>query len=140
MERRLDLLNTRAPPYFRGFTAGGIAHQLNYTDRMAQDRPHRASFVASSVEPVKQAGKPEPGMVKFADSYCNVAHMLLAKEPLAPDLRYFEKGRKRQDVGCGHTGKHPDLEMTRGDRDFTDQLRMAVKTLHANGFVHGDLR
>ena len=135
-------LDRKAPilPHFQHFTVSEIAYKLTYTDRMAGKQSHKALFVAS-VQPENDAGNFGSVVVKFTKSYCQDAHKILAEASLAPGLRYCEKV---ESVGTYVVvmdiivGKYP--QAPRKDRDFTKKLRMAIETLHAKGFVHGDLR
>jgi hypothetical protein len=89
-ESRLDLPNAQMPPHFQAFAVDGKTCRLNHIDRMLDDRPHNTVLMAL-VGPAKRAGNPVPFVVKFADSRCKDKHVFLAKESLAPDLRYCER-------------------------------------------------
>ena len=138
--KQLDLLNAPMPPHFQDFTVGGKTYKLEYKERMVADHPERAVFVAS-MKPDSQAGEPNVVVVKFAHSYCEVAHRLLDEISLAPRLRYCEKV---ESIGMYAVvmdfvgGKH--IAAPHSDQDFADKLRMAVQTLHDANFVHSDLR
>lgn len=128
------------PPHFQRFTVGEIAYKLTYTDRMAGKQSHKALFVAS-VRPENDAGNLGSAIVKSTKLYCQDAHKILVEASPAPGLRYCEKV---ESIGMYLVvmdiivGEYP--EAPRKDRDFTEKLRMAIETLHAKGFVHGDLR
>ena len=128
------------PPHFQCFTSGEITYKLTYTHRMLQEQPNKAVFVAS-VEPPKEEGEPDFVVVKFTRSYCKDAHMLLAQESLAPDLRYCEMV---ESIGMYVVvmdfvfGDYPEAPFQ--NWGFTEKLRTAIQTLHDKDFVHGDIR
>ena len=128
------------PPDFQIFSVGDVTHHLTYTKRLAEDRPHKAVFQAR-IEPGKGGREGDLVVVKFSDSYCKAAHELLAGKSLAPNLWFCDLV---PEVGLHVVvmdyieGSSPQGPCR--DRDFVDKLRNAVHTLHACGFVHGDLR
>jgi serine/threonine protein kinase len=128
------------PPYFQDFTFNGATYKLEYTKRMAMEYPDKAVFEAS-IKPTSQAGGINAVVVKFSHSYCKSSRVLLAEKSFAPRLLYCEEV---ESVGMYVVimnlvvGKH--VVAPRQDKNFTDKLRMAVRTLHDAGFVHGDLR
>jgi hypothetical protein len=136
----LDSPNAPLPPHFQNFTVDGITYKLKYKERMVNDHPDKAVFVAS-VEPANQAGALDV-VVKFAYSYCKTAHMLLAENSFAPRLQYCEKVESVgmyvvvMDLVVGEHISHT----AHGDLSFADKLRTAVQILHDADFVHGDLR
>ena len=123
------------PPHFRTFTTGGAEYSLRYTERLAKGHPDKAVFVAST----------EPGgrvvVVKFTHSYSKAAHALLSDRKLAPRLQYCERVK---DVGMYVvvmdfvTGEH--VVETHTNELLSNKLRAAVKVLHDEDYVHGDLR
>jgi serine/threonine protein kinase len=92
---------------------------------------------------------PKPVVVKFVHRYGVEAHRLLAKENLAPQLFYHGKvGVLEGDPSYGHLqmvvmeyidGKTLD-KAKRIPPTLTDRIRHALKVLHAQSYVFGDLR
>jgi len=84
-----------------------------------------------------ESGERHHVAVKFANSYCKAAHVLLAKNSFAPHLRYCEKV---ESVGMHVAIMDFVATHDKEPKDLAKKVREAVSILHKAGFVHGDLR
>lgn len=127
-------------PHVKTFDDGsGHAVQLGYKRRIGDDRG-AAAYVAEV-----QSGVSEPieVVVRFAYKYNREAHELLAAASprLAPRLRFC---KRKHSVGLwvivtDYTPRRNSIEDKLTDPAHVDSLRAAIKLLHENGFVLGDL-
>ncbi|KZV87345.1 hypothetical protein EXIGLDRAFT_723782 [Exidia glandulosa HHB12029] len=109
-----------------------------YLNRLGSDVFHSCVFEANlSIDGAASAEM--KCIVKFTSRYADIVHRLLEKSGAAPKLRYCQwiddVGQKvviydyvDHQSGCSYPKK------------AVDELEKAVKLLHANGLVHGDLR
>lgn len=117
--------------------------EFRYLEKLAE---------ASFTKPVFKAQIGDEGpfiVVKFVQRYSSDAHRLLYGLGLAPKLLYsgFDKGNTHGN--CGSL-KMVVMEFVEGQTAYDiakplsvkqfDQVQTAVKTLHTEGFVFGDLR
>ncbi|KAI0351578.1 hypothetical protein OH77DRAFT_931829 [Trametes cingulata] len=119
-------------------TGGRIV--LEYTNRLMAYDPRKAAFTARARR--DHEGVASDVVVKFAHRYCEEAHRLLAEqeEPLAPRLWFCEKVES-----VGMYVVVMDYIKDEGDRETMTveelaQLTKAVRLLHEQNLVHGDLR
>lgn len=126
-------------PHFREYSAGGTIVELEYLERLAPGYSDKAIFKALAKTPTETATV----VVKFTHQYGREGHELLADKtvpPLAPKLRYCERvenvgtlvvimdfvdGRKLEAILQGRRA---------------GELKRAVKALHEQDLVFGDLR
>jgi hypothetical protein len=125
---------------------------LRFTSRLVRGNksPHdgvkktrmRPLFVAERDE----GGAKQEVVVKFVTRYNEVAHQILAKNKLAPQLyEYYDYGHVvgwRKMVVMERVKGQPMSECEEGSlpRSVFDNIRTAVKLLKENRFVFGDLR
>ncbi|KAI0628162.1 hypothetical protein C8Q77DRAFT_475091 [Trametes polyzona] len=134
-------------PHFTAFTdKGGARVELKYTGRMSPDECRKAVFTAVASTGTAEAGgaqsEPVAVVVKFAHTYSDVAHSLLADHSLAPKLWFCEKVPSvgMYVIVMDHLKDRQDA----ADRTMTATehaaLGNAVKLLHDQDLVFGDLR
>lgn len=127
-------------PHFTAFTArNGALVTLKYTGRLLPKERRKAIFTAVAHTAAKP---PTAVVVKFAHTYSAAAHALLASRALAPTLWFCEKVRN---VGM-YVVVMDYLQDTEDayDKNLTAaqhaSLGGAIKLLHDDGLVFGDLR
>ena len=129
-------------PCYTGYPIKDPKHQFKYTKRLTPSDSARAVFVATMEPP---GGEGRDIVVKFTRRYSEEAHRLLAQHSLAPKLLHYEmiKGTGILFVVMDHievtTTEDGALEGESGPKR-AGWLREAVKLLHDQGFVFGDLR
>ena len=113
---------------------------LEYTDRLSKEYSRKAVFTARAED---MAGSVTTVVVKFTATYNQDAHIRLAQEGLAPKLWFCERVA---DVGGLYVVVMDYVEggelwdRRKASPARVDSLRSAVKMLHDQGFVFGDLR
>lgn len=129
----------RLHPASNSFTdSSGTEVKFNYLRPLY---PYNNLFIALARFP-----DPRSFIVKFTPTYCGEAHRLLAQQNLAPALLYA--GPVYDYAGYTRWKMVVMEECTGGGHVWWDvagetiyqQVRDAVRVLHENGFVHGDLR
>jgi len=127
------------PPSFQEYAVGGETYKVDYGGRLAPSSPSRAVFrgtVMRSEDHVKHNV-----VIKFTATYCADAHRKLAGIGRAPHLWFCERV---ESVGMYVVVMdHEDVvrNYTRlVEKEHVEQLRAAVKMLHDENYVHGDIR
>ncbi|RVD82678.1 uncharacterized protein DFL_007096 [Arthrobotrys flagrans] len=89
-----------------------------------------------------QTSQNESVIVKFTHQYCSDAHRLLAEAGFAPKLYYADENSTLQMIVMQHIKGTVFLsEVPESHRaQIHSQFRQALKLLHNNDFVFGDLR
>ena len=129
-------------PHFTTYhdRTSGKAFTLTYKKRLVPHHSNKALFVAEAT------GAPdtpsENVVVKFAYRYNGEAHASLAASLLAPRLRYcnFEPSMGLYVVVMDYLEGAEMWDRSKLLPVHVDSLRTAVKILHDQGFVFGDLR
>ena len=113
---------------------------LTYTQRLVPHYSDKALFVAEAKEAPDSPA--ELVVVKFAYKYNEAAHAALAASSLAPKLRYcsFEPSMGLYVVVMDYVEGGELWDRRKASPARVDSLRSAVKMLHENGLVFGDLR
>ncbi|KAI0708788.1 hypothetical protein C8T65DRAFT_740166 [Cerioporus squamosus] len=127
-------------PHFKTYKdQQGKAVVLTYKKRLEMEFPGKAVFVAEA----KTETETVDVVVKFAPAYCQAAHELLASAspPQAPKLRHckFVESVGTWVVVMDYV-KGREVNGVLEDPAHIASLENAVTTLHAKGFVFGDLR
>jgi hypothetical protein len=128
-------------PHLKKFThaTSGQDVELEYIERLLPQYPEKAVFKALA----RPSGSDVTStvVVKFTPTYCRNAHDLLQKHSFAPQLWLCENVEAVgmyvvvMDFIVGHRVGETVLS-----RDEADALRKALKILHDNNLVYGDLR
>ncbi|KAI0084609.1 hypothetical protein BDY19DRAFT_1060168 [Irpex rosettiformis] len=128
-------------PHFRQFTTGDRGCvTLDYVDRLSKENTEQALFKAIARD---KAGWHSNVVVKFTPTYNREAHMRLADADLAPKLLFCERV---DDVGgwyvvvMDYVEALEEVETLCRYPGAVQRLREAVKLLHEDGLVFGDLR
>ncbi|KAK7437614.1 hypothetical protein VKT23_018513 [Stygiomarasmius scandens] len=127
-------------PHFDRYSVGHENFQITYLERLCPELPTTAVFKAEARD--IDSGATCEVVVKFTYSYGKEGHELLAKCGLAPALKYCE----REDSVGGMLVVVMDWVTDQffvsrmEDDEVIQSLRTAVKVLHDNGLVFGDLR
>lgn len=112
---------------------------MKYIDRLAKEDTEKAVFKANMED---QSGTLTPVVVKFTPKYCRDAHALCADAGLAPKIWFCQR---LDDVGglyivvMDYVNSCED-ETIREYPGAVVALRQAVRLLHRNDLVFGDLR
>ena len=128
------------PPSFQEFTTvGGEAYKVNYRCRL---NPNTSSGVVFTGTITRGSDQAKHGVIiKFTATYCGDAHRKLAEMGRAPHLWFCDSV---ESVGMFVVVMaYEDGARTREqlvEREHLEQLRTAIKTLHGEGYVHGDIR
>lgn len=144
---RNDPAANRHDPYQRHYLEHGMVVQFSYFRGLD---PGKTVFPAQTKPPENQPGAERREIiVKFAESYHVDAHRLLAAKGLAPELKFvssegdegFEIGNLTMLVMERVSGKElTDLKIDRPPQCVVDDIARALKILHDNDIVFGDLR
>jgi len=127
------------PPHFDSFSDGKYSFQIRYIERLASGWSEKAIFKAELRN--NTSNRTSIVVVKFAISYCEEAHKLLASKGLAPALWYCQQVDA---VGMWVVvmdwveGNYVDVPIK--DTSIAQSLRSALDMLHAKDLVFGDLR
>jgi len=127
------------PPSFQSYGVEGKQYVVSYERRLAPSFPVKAVF-KGTVTCEEDGGKSQV-VIKFTPKYCEDAHRKIAEAQLAPSLQYckYVESVGMYVVVMGfEDGKPAEKPLT--DEEHTKQLRTAMKTLHDEDYVHGDLR
>ena len=130
------------PFYTEYHVREGQKQRFKYEGRLTPPDSARAVFKARTVASDGSEGREI--VVKFAESYSEEAHRMLAAETLAPELLHCERISDEvhfvvMDYFDGRPMEESDLEGE--DKDtLIKSLRKALDILHKRGFVFGDLR
>jgi hypothetical protein len=127
------------PPSFQNFTADGIAYKVDYSSRLGLPSSSRAVFkgtITCSGDQVKQ-----DVIIKFTASYCAAAHQKLAGMGRAPCLWFCElvESVGMYVVVMGYEDGARTCELL-VEKKHIEELRTAIKELHGEDYVHGDIR
>ncbi|KAL0955361.1 hypothetical protein HGRIS_001609 [Hohenbuehelia grisea] len=122
-------------PHFSSFSSGDTQYNLTYRHRLFESRSDRAVFSAEA----KSALATKECIVKFTSRYFPKAHELAYKQGAAPELLYCQFVPS---VGkfCVVTEYIDEPDGARLSADGIEKLEHAVKTLHGQSYVLGDLR
>jgi len=127
------------PPSFQEYTVGGETYKVDYGSRLVPSSPSRAVFKGTVMRSGDQTKYNV--VIKFTATYCKDAHQKLAEMGRAPHLWFCERVESvgmhvvvmdHEDGVCGYARLV--------DREHVEQLRTAVRTLHDDNYVHGDIR
>ena len=130
-------------PHFRKFTSclDNAEIELEYIERLDPYHPSKAVFKALARNPAGERSRTV--IVKFTNTYGRKGHELLAARSFAPALWFCEKV---ESVGGSYVVVMDFVEGSSLDGDdilgldAAHVLEQAVKELHDNGLVFGDLR
>ncbi|KAK7438248.1 hypothetical protein VKT23_018179 [Stygiomarasmius scandens] len=126
-------------PHFDTYTVGQDNFRITYLERLCPESATKTIFRAKVR--TLASGETCQVAVKFTHSYDKEAHELLASHGLAPALKYCERVSSVRGmfvvVMDWVTGQPFSMQ---NDAAVIPFLRMAVKKLHEDGRVFGDLR
>ncbi|KDQ24221.1 hypothetical protein PLEOSDRAFT_1085497 [Pleurotus ostreatus PC15] len=126
-------------PHFTAFRAlDSRDFTLTYQERFFDSRSHRAVFLAQAKS---DDGASLLCVVKFTSRYCREAHELVQAVGGAPKLLYctFEPSVGKFCVVTEYI--EGSRKPSAADKDkVVDAMKNAMKTLHDNAYVFGDLR
>ncbi|KAJ8693247.1 hypothetical protein PTI98_010486 [Pleurotus ostreatus] len=126
-------------PHFTAFRAlDSRDFTLTYQERFFDSRSHRAIFLAQAKS---DDGASLLCVVKFTSRYCREAHELVQAVGGAPKLLYctFEPSVGKFCVVTEYIEE--SRKPSAADKDkVVDAMKNAMKTLHDNAYVFGDLR
>ena len=127
------------PPSFQEFTVDGETYKVDYRSRLNPTSPSGVVFKGTITRGSDQAK--HDVVIKFTATYCGDAHRKLAEMDRAPRLWFCDSV---ESVGMyvvvmayedgARTCEQPM------ERKHVEQLRTAIKTLHEEDYVHGDIR
>jgi len=138
-------LGRRVFPHFKKIRIGDTKYSLTYESPLAgEEKATRALFTAYREQLSENlTGAKDLVVVKFTQRYCKEAHELLAGISLAPKLLYYEYVTGIHFVVMEHlvgTEVTDDHLVGENGAKHIESLRRAVKTLHDEKLVFGDLR